>query len=103
MCVLVSEGVIPLAQLDPATPISLWRSGHYDRRGERSGRDLLERRVNLSRLMRVEILCVEPEVVGHKRGNEVVAVIIAMLHPNVDRVVRGVTGRRDQWRLELFV
>ena len=53
--------------------------------------------------MRVEILCVKPEVVGHKRGNKIVAVIIAVLHPNVDRVVRGVTGRRDQWRLELFV
>ena len=64
---------------------------------------LLERRMSLSRLMRVEILCVKPEVVGHKRGNKIVAVIIAVLHPNVDRVVRGVTGRRDQWRLELFV
>jgi hypothetical protein len=53
--------------------------------------------------MRVEILCVEPEVVSHKRGNEVVAVIIAVLHPNVDRVVRGVTGSRDQWCLELFL
>ena len=103
MCVPVSEGVDPLAKLDGARPVSLWRSGQYDRRGERSGRDLLERRVNLSRLMRVEILCVKPEVVGHKRGNKIVAVIIAVLHPNVDRVVRGVTGRRDQWRLELFV
>jgi len=57
----------------------------------------------MSRLMRVEILCVKPQVIGHKRGNEIVAVIIAMLHPNVDRVIRGVTGRRDQWCLELFL
>ena len=91
------------AQLDHATPVALRRSGQYDRCGELSGRDLLARWVSLSRLMRVEILCVKPEVVGHKRGNKVVAVIIAVLHPNVDRVVRGVTGRRDQWRLELFV
>ena len=98
---------IPFAKLDSATPVSLWRSGQYDRRGERSGersgRDLLERWMSLSRLMCVEILCVEPEVVGHKRGNEIVTVIIAVLHPNVDRVVRGVTGSRDQWCLELFV
>jgi hypothetical protein len=44
----------------------------------------------------------EPKVVGHKRGNEVVAVIIAMLHPDMNRIVRGFTGSRDQWGFELF-
>ena len=57
----------------------------------------------MQRLTRVEILCVKPQVIGNKRGNEIVAVIIAMLHPNVDRVIRGVTGRRDQWCLKLFL
>ena len=56
-----------------------------------------------SYLTRVEILCMEPKVVGHKRGNEVVAVIIAMLHQNMDRVVCGFTGSRDQWGFELLL
>ena len=103
MCVLVSEGVDPPRSARSCCTdfsLAIWPT---DRRDELSGRYLLARWVNLSRLMRVEILCVEPEVVSHKRGNEVVAVIIAMLHPNVDRVVRGVTGSRDQWCLELFL
>ena len=50
----------------------------------------------------MQMVCVEAQVVTHKRSNEVVAVVVAFLHSHLNWVVGSVAGVHNQVRFELL-